>query len=223
MSHREEWFRSADWDDAARSEFESRLARARADNRVQYRRIKAVSLFGTADPRRAVAARELLEQNIAADSDDFEKVIALVLLAKQERAEGRLQDAQVRLRLALAIAGPDGGGTSGEEEIELAEILLEQGGPKRVAEAKALLDRRAQEMPFFVRSRYRLCVALVRTYLALGDEPSAVPWAGAALDLAAVENSGLASRPALGLVEADSEALSWLRSVASDRSADFSR
>lgn len=215
----DDWYRSANWDEAARAEFDDRLARARADNRVQYRRIKALALLDSGDPVRAAAARALLEENLATpDLFDFERVVALHQLAEIERSAGRLDEAERLLRQALSMAGPDGNGTSGEEETGLAEILLERGGQERIVEAKALLDRRSDDLPLFARSRYRLCVAQVRVSIALGKQDLAQDWALAALQVAGEKHSGLTRHPNLGLVESDVSTIEWLEAVASGNS-----
>jgi hypothetical protein len=211
----DDWFRSADWDDAARTDFEARLARSRLYNRVQYRRIKAIALLRSGDPIREEAGAGLLRENLAlSDLADHERVLTLVLLAEHDQLCGRLAEAESSLRQALAIAGPGGSGTSGEEEIALAEILLARGGEASLEEAKRLLDRRASEMPLFVRSRYRLAVASAHACLALRQPADAAQWAAVALDLAATRHSGLARHPALGLVTSTDQELRWLRDVA---------
>lgn len=215
----DDWYRSSSWDDAARAEFDARLARARAGNRVQYRRIKALALLEGGGPVREAAARALLEANVATpDILDFERVVALHRLAGLERSAGRLDEAERLLRQALGVGGPDGNGTSGEEETELAEILLERGGRERIAEAKAMLDRRSEDMPLFARSRFRLCVAQVRVSIALGNRDLAQAWAAAALRIAGERHSGLAHHPDLGLVESAVGTIDWLGGVASGSS-----
>jgi len=215
----DDWYRSADWDDAAQGEFARRLARARAGNRVQYRRIKAIALIRSGDPARQAAGAGLLEEHLAdATVYAYERTLAHVLLADLARSRGDLAAAEAHVREALRISGPDGSGTSGEEEILLAEILLERGGRERVEEAQALLDRRADDRPsLFVRSRHRLYVAQTRASLALGDRKKATEWARAALDAASAQPSGLRYHPTLGLVPDDPELRRWLDGVASGR------
>jgi hypothetical protein len=215
---KDDWYRSADWDEASQAEFAERQRRARPYNQIQHRRIKALALLGTRDPVRQDAGRALLEENLAIpDLIDFERTVALTTLARHDRSRGRLAGALRFLRTALAAGGPDGNGTTGEEEIDLAEALLEQGAESDVREAKTLLDRRASDPPLFVRSRYRLAVAQARVCLALGDASAAATWASSALELAAVERSGLRNHPDLGLVDPPESERSWLRSVADGR------
>jgi hypothetical protein len=212
---RDEWFRSADWDREHQAGFEAGLARARPANRPQYRRIKASALLVSGDRVREDAGRALVEDNLAqADLPQHERTWALATLARLDVARGRLADAERSLRAALAIGGPDASGTTGEEEIELAEILLAKGDDADIREAQALLDRRATRMPVFVRSRYRLAVAQARVSIALADASGAAAWASTALDLAAAEHSGLRHHPALGLIEVSEAELASLRDVA---------
>jgi hypothetical protein len=209
------WFRSADWDEASQAEFTAKLARARPHNRYQYRRIKALALLETHDRAHEAAGRALLEENLALpDLPPHERTLALGTLARSDLAGGRLISASRFLRDALAMGGPDASGTTGEEEIELAEALMAKGGDGDIREAKALLDRRASDPPVFVRSRYRLAVAQVRASLLIADVSAAAGWASTALDLAAARHSGLRHHPELGLVEADEAQLAWLREVA---------
>jgi hypothetical protein len=215
-SPRDRWFRSPDWDDRAQAEFETRLARARPDNRVQYRRIKALALLGSGSPESEAAGYQML----AGVVDDphayhFEKVGALSFLGAYDQEQGRLDSAERNLRLALAAmrTKPGGGGT-GEEEIGLAEILLAHGGRTRLDEALELLATRAQDPPRLLKSRFRLCLAAARVSLALGHSRQAGEWASAALSLADATHSGLANHPDLGLVETDPQTREWLASVA---------
>jgi hypothetical protein len=216
--HRDDWFRSGDWDEASRAEFATRLARARPQSRAQYRRIKALGLLESGDPVGHAAARAMFEENLAdPDLPEFERTLALATLARHERSTGRLASAVRRLRDALAVGGADGNGTNGEEEIELAEMLLAQDSQSDTLEAKRLLDRRASDPPLFVRSRYRLAVAQARACARLGDDAGTREWASSALDLAALENSGLPHHLALGLADAKEEELAWLRGAADGR------
>jgi hypothetical protein len=145
------WFRSADWDEASQAEFTAKLARARPHNRYQYRRVKALALLQTRNRAREAAGRALLEENLAlANLPAHERTLALGTLARHDLVGGRLDSAMLYLRAALAIGGPDASGTTGEEEIELAEVLLANGGAEDAHEAKALLDRRASHLPLFV-------------------------------------------------------------------------
>lgn len=180
-------------------------------------RIKALALLESTDPVDRAAARAMFEENLAdPDLPEFERTLALATLARHERSTGRLASAVRRLREALAVGGADGNGTNGEEEIELAEMLLARDTRTDLVEAKRLLDRRASEPPLFARSRYRLAVAQARACARLGDDAGTRQWASSALDLAALGDSGLPHHPDLGLVDAEEEELEGLREMAHD-------
>jgi hypothetical protein len=70
MSAREDWFRSPAWDQAARAEFELRLARARDHNRPQYLRIKGLALreAGLVDAARVLWQRVRSEYPTSMDA-----------------------------------------------------------------------------------------------------------------------------------------------------------
>lgn len=104
-----DWYRTADWDDVARSQFEQRLKRARASSRCQYLSIKAQAL---AEAGLLDEARELLGRAVSVpDSYSFEIARAYELLSDLARQQGRLAEAEDHYRRVLASA-PDGSGTS---------------------------------------------------------------------------------------------------------------
>ena len=217
------WYRSADWDDGARAEFDAGLARSTREYRVQYRRIKAIALLGSGDTTKETAGRDLLEQTLAdRDTRGDERTTALCLLGAFEHDAGRLDEAERHLRAALVLISSNPSGSSQLEEIRLAEILLARGERQHLEEARDLLDRRASPPPRFLSNRFRMCLAGARVSLALEDRARAADWATEALDLAASTSSGLANHPTLGLVETDAGTRAWLTAVAAgqdDRSA----
>lgn len=217
---KDHWFRSADWDAASKAEFVDKLARARPYNRIQYRRVKALALLDTGDVVRETAGREMLEENLATpDLPSYERTLALATLARNDRSRGRVRSAMQLFRDVIHVIGTGAGGNNGEEEIELAELLLERGGDTDVREAKSLLDHRSSDEPLFLRSRYRLAVAHAHACLKLADPSSAAAWATTALELAAADDSGLRYHPELGLVDAPDAQLAWLQDVAKGHAA----
>lgn len=215
---RDAWYRSSDWDERSRAEFETRLARAKPGNGVQYRRIKGIALLESGDRKREAAGRELLEQIVSGrDAPGHERITALCVLGAHEQDRGSLIDAEHHLRAALGLMASNPSGSSQLEEVRLAEILLAKGGRPDLVEARDLLDRRAASPPRFLSARFRMCVAGARVSLALKDKTRAADWAAAALDLAASTHSGLANHPTLGLVETDSVTRAWLAAVAAGR------
>lgn len=215
---RDAWFRSADWDTRSRAEFETRLARARPYNRVQYRRIKALALLASGDQEKEAAGYEMLAGNVHDhDAANFEKVAAFSSLGAHDQERGRLDAAERNLRSALEAMRKNSSGSNQLEEVRLAEVLLARGGRAQLEEARELIEERAKDPPLFLNARFRLCVAAVRVLLALGAPPQAAEWAAAALSLAGATHSGLAKHPTLGLVQIDPEMRKWLASVAGNR------
>jgi hypothetical protein len=65
-----EWYRTPDYDQAAKAEFARRYNRARRPSRVQYKVIKAIQLMETGEPGANQWAEELLTE-ITADDDAY--------------------------------------------------------------------------------------------------------------------------------------------------------
>lgn len=212
---RDAWYRSADWDDRARAEFETRLARARPWNRIQFRSIKALALLDSRDRRKQAAGREMLQWVISEGGGSHaETVTAICLLGAHEQDVGMLVDAERHLRQALDRMSRDPSGGTQTEEVRLAEILLGRGGRATLEEARDLLEHRAKDPPLLLAAQFRMCVAGARVSLALDDDESAAEWAAAALRLSAATHSGLRNHPVLGLVETGTRTRRWLAEVA---------
>jgi hypothetical protein len=147
-SPRDHWFRSSDWDTAAQAEFERRLARAQPSNRIQYRRIKALALLHGPDQGGRLAGYEMLASLVRdGDAPNMEKVSALSEMARFDQERGWLDDAERNYRVALAAMRSNRSGGNGEEEIRLAEILIDRGDSSNLDEAKQLLEQRAEDPP----------------------------------------------------------------------------
>ena len=214
FSAKEAWFRSPDWDDRAKAEFETRIARTRGYNRVQYARIKGFALLESAKPEVEAAGYQLLGGILRDPSAlHHEKVAVLSVIGGHEHDKGHLEDAERNLRLALTLMETNPSGSTGLERIRLAEILLARGGLAHLQEARRLLDDEARRRPVFLSTRFRLAVAAARVSLALGDHEAGASWAAVALQLAHAKHSGLANHPTLGLVELDPRQREWLESV----------
>ncbi len=210
-----DWFRSTDWGEAAERDFRQRLARARPYNQIQYRRIKAVTLLDTGDPAKATAGQRLLIEILESpEAPEFEKVMALSILGERALRERRLDEAEANLREALRIAGRDGSGTSGLEEVWLAQVALARGDRAGLPEARALVERRAADPHPFLNARFETCLTAAKIAMALEDRAEAATWAQAALRLADADHSGLANHPTLGLVRLSSQTRAWLSDVA---------
>src|SRR6187431_580142 len=124
---------------AAQAEFEQKLARAQPSNRVQYRRIKALALLHGGDQGAKHAGYEMLAAVVRdGDAPNMEKVSALSEMARFDQERGRLEDAERNYRIALAAMRSNRSGGNGEEEIRLAEILIDRGDRSSLDEAQRL-------------------------------------------------------------------------------------
>lgn len=146
----DDWFRSPDWDAAARDDFERRLARARTYNRPQYLKIKAIALreAGQTDASRGLLDRALDDPNIY----DFEAAYVTELLGDLSGEVGERDEAEQRYRHVLTT-WPTLNGTSGSVEISLAEVLAEKQGSDATGRGTAPAGDVARETEAAVRRR----------------------------------------------------------------------
>jgi len=207
----DEWFRSTAWDDAARVDFEMRLARARPYNQQQYLRIKGISLRHA---RQMDGARELLER--AADFPDgylHETVSAWESLADMAVERGDRVAAEQLYRRIL-VEQPSLSGSTGSIEISLAELLLDGGRPQQRDEALELLNSWIERTGMkFDSQLFRWHLALIRIAEATADYETVKRAANIALTLAE-RGPRLARHPTVGLVEADKLTIKRLRKLA---------
>ena len=101
-----EWYRTPDYDQAARTEFTFRYNRARRPHRVQYKIIKAIKLMEAGDPG-AIAWAEQLLTEVTRDDDAYrhDKAHAFETLAGLHRRTGQWELA-VRALLSSASRSP---------------------------------------------------------------------------------------------------------------------
>ncbi|MEV4688222.1 hypothetical protein [Microbacterium sp. LWH3-1.2] len=133
----DDWFRSPLWTETARTDFESRLARARARNRAQYLRIKGLAL---ADAGEVVAARALW-QRVLTDEGEFahlESAGALEHLGDSYAREDPIRAEHYYRR--LIGEHPSLNGTTAMQHVKLAELLIRRRQPRDLHEAALLLD-----------------------------------------------------------------------------------
>lgn len=206
-----DWFRTADWDAAARDEFERRLLRTRAHNRPQYLKIKALALRDankTAGPR-ALLHRALVEPEIY----DFEAAHVTELLGDLSRQDGDRDEAEARYRHVLTT-WPTLNGTSGNVEISLAEVLVDQAGNDPAEETMRLLDAwLARPQLQFDSQLFRWQLVLIRLSMRTGDDETIQRAARTALALAE-RGPQLPRHKTVGLVTTDEATLRWLRDLA---------
>lgn len=206
-----EWYRTAEWDTAAQTDFESRLERSRPHHRQQYLRIKGLSLraAGNLD-----AARELLERAASApDGHIHESVSAWEALADMAKARGDGVEAE-RLYRRILDDHPSLSGSTGSVEISLAELLIDRAGARETAEALELLRSWIErEGMKFDNELFRWHLCLIKVAERNGDRETAQRAARTALGLAE-RGPQLTRRPDVELVEADRKTLKHLRELA---------
>ena len=134
MTHKHDWFRSGEWDEAAQELFESKLARARKTGRSQYLRIKGCGLREAGE---LLGARELFMRVLEDYPDDWVQVRPTrEHLADMARDAGRLDEA---IEYYLRVLDPEGhpamSCTSGTAHMSLARIYLDRGQPNAALEA----------------------------------------------------------------------------------------
>jgi len=207
----DDWFRSAEWSEAAREGFEARLRRARPYNRAQYLRIKGLAL---AEAGEVDAARDLWLR---------------VLQCTDERTAGDRATALEHLGASYANDDPAAAeafyrrlltefptlkGTSYTVEIALAELLAERGREEDVEEALGLLESFiSRGMVQFPDVLFRWHLVLVRLSELTGETDQARRSARAALELA---NRGpvFSRHKEVGVVRIDRRTLRRLRELA---------
>lgn len=209
MTVREEWYRGPTWDPAARSDFEQRLHRARAHNRSQYLRIKALALREAGECNEA---RELLLRLIAEYPQTIDAASATELLGDIAGEQGRAAEAESWYRRVLR-QWPTLNGTSAMVEVSLAELLTIRGGDTRCREAHQLLESRLDRGSMFDNELFRWHVAHARAATQLGDTDTAKRSARTALSLVG-RGPRFPRHPTVGIVHTNEDTLTWLRRVA---------
>lgn len=202
----DEWFRSTEWDSAAREDFQRRLDRSRKTSRSQYLRIKAIAL---GDVGNIDGALELLRRVVDEHPDSFDVPHATELIGDYERASGRLAEAELAYRYVLAH-WPHLNKTSGMVHISLAEVLLAQG--REVTEALELLEEAVPHLKFNSQI-FRWNLALARAADVQGDVETRRQAARRALELTE-QRPQLSRHPEVGLARPDLATIGLLRRLA---------
>jgi predicted Zn-dependent protease len=208
----DEWFRSDHWSTKGQEDFEQRLRRARAFNRPQYLRIKALALLGNGGKAEARGARELLVRVVENYPEAGDVVMAHEHLAELDLREGQRASAKDHYRTALRLA-PERH-VYGDAALRLPELLIEDGEAKGRSEAESLLANVADQNLVFSSQRFRYAVARARLAQAAGNVADARRYAGDALREVAREAPDFARHPDVGFVDADRESLKELRRLA---------
>lgn len=199
-----EWFRTPDWDAAAREDFEQRLGRARS-SRPQYLRIKALALTSVGLFDDAV---RLLERLRTEHPDAFDVWYATEVLGDIAREQGRLDEAEHHYRRLLS--SPERNGTSGMVEVSLAEVLLEAGRADDAAVALEQADR--DSVDTFHANLFRFLVTRARIDAARGHVDGAATAAARALELVDAP-SQYPRHPGVGVVRTDDASIDALQEM----------
>lgn len=199
--HKDDWFRSSAWEEADRTLFQQKLARARgADSKSQYARIKALSLQQTNDPAKVRAAIGLLEHILAEWPDVFDTSSVLLQLAECAELEGRLDDC-LQYFAAVFDSQRKRPGLKTQAHLKYGWLVICRALPDHYDPALAILDEFHGDTPFPVevfRASAIRAVILSRT----GREPArAAGLAAAALAAARMTEVPLRYHSTLGVVK----------------------
>jgi len=195
--------------------FEERLGRATQQHRPQYLRIKAMEILDqTDDPEAWNVAESLLRRVIVDHPDAFDVPMAHVGLAEYHRFLSQWDDALGHYQLSIDLTSPRRSGSTGVEEVDMAEVLVKRNAPgdnTRALELLASEHLRAQH--HFNSTLFRMSVCRARAQSRLGVDPSAA--AREALRLASTTEPQLPRHPTVGMVNADQQTLEELQQYAS--------
>ena len=193
-----DWFRRETWSEKEKTDFESRLGRARRSSRAQYLRIQGTHL---ADAGLLLEALQLLDRVVEQHPDDLQ-----VTTAQHQRGQiflrlGRTADALAAFRHAIARESqmPN---VRTDAWLDFSLTVARQGLVDVYDEVLALLDRRTSTDPLatmFPVQVFKLHAAraMIR---ADRDEAGAAGDAAKALHAAASTDSGFQYHAHLGLV-----------------------
>jgi hypothetical protein len=209
----DEWYRSSEWSEQARVEFERRLRRARPHKRPQYLRIKAISLREHGGEAGRRGARELNERVLSDyPNSAFDVAVCLAELATLAEREGATDEAIEHLRAATHLA--DEGMVRGDEHLRLAELLIRSDDPERWREAGAVLDQIIDSDLAFSSERFRCAVLRARIAAREGDEATAANSAKTALAETTRSKPDFSRHPDLGWASADPATLAEMHELA---------
>lgn len=139
MMTRDDWYRSAAWDEGAREEFEARIARARS-GRAQYLLIKGAVLSASDDPELRETGRGLMTRSLEDHPDEVVTVIRIHhAVAGAYAKDGMHAEASEHYEAALKMED-DGISVITRSDLELAELIVEAGWQGRYEEARSWLD-----------------------------------------------------------------------------------
>ena len=206
------WYRTPDYDQAAKTEFSHRYNRARRPYRVQYKVIKAIHLMEAGGPGAINWAEEILTE-VTLDNDAYrhDHAHAFETLAELHRRTGQWELAVHALEQWIEIASPTMSGTSGLPDLTLAEILLESDpdGLLKVAGLQLAAAHRADQVQL---PAVPLPPGDRMGCRQLGQDPG--PPARRALDLLDSDQPKFPRHPAVRRIHANEQTIRELRDLA---------
>jgi hypothetical protein len=208
-----EWYRTPDYDQAAKAEFARRYNRARHPSRIQYKVIKAIHLLETGEPGANQWAEELLTE-VTVDHDAYrhDKGGAFESLAGLYRRSGQWKFAVQALEQCINITSPSMSGTSGLPDLTLAETLLDNDPGSLPAVVDLLNSPSLISRVKFNSDLFRYHVVAARTCQRLGQDPR--PPARRALDLLENDQPQLPRHPTVGRIHASEQTVRELHELA---------
>jgi tetratricopeptide (TPR) repeat protein len=215
----DEWYRDARWDRRTEEEFERRLRRARAHNRPQYLRVKALALLDHGGRKERRAARDLLQRVLTDYPDSLDVVVAREALGQICEREGDHEEAEAHYRAALGRSLE--GHVHGDAQLRLPELLIRTGGTEKLADAEAILASIDVEGDLAFKSqRFRYAVCRARVAARQGELGEAAGHAAAALREARTDAPDFPRHPTIGHVDADRAVIRELERLAREEVRD---
>jgi tetratricopeptide (TPR) repeat protein len=191
--------------------FEERLSRATPRHRPQYLRIKASEILDQSDdPEAWDMAASLLRRVIDDYPDALDVPMAHVGLAQYHRRLSQWDEALRQYQLAIDLTSPRRSGSTGIEEVDMAEVLVERNAPGDNTRALELLaSEHLLSQRHFNSTLFRIALCRARAQSRVGMDPSAA--AREALRLASIAEPLLPRHPTVGLVDSDQQTLEELK------------
>lgn len=195
MSKRD-WFRKERWREAERTDFFTRLGRAKRDNRAQYLRIQAVHLERAGELEAAV---DLLEILLDRYRDQLQVAAAYHQLARCFEMLGRKEGAEAAYRSSL-VAMRDVPHSRTNAHLDFAHFVVRERREDLFEEVFTALDEFSEYM-ILPAEVYKYASAKALILARTRRHTEARIFARRALEEGAREESGLRYHPRLGLVE----------------------
>lgn len=210
-----DWFRGPATDAEAMGSFEERLSRASPRHRPQYLRLKATEILDQSDdPDEWQVAASLLMRVIDGYPDSLDVPMAHQEMARYHRRLGEWDAALQEYQLAIDRSLPGRSGSTGIEEVDMAEVLIKRDAPGDATSALELLaSEHLASQSHFNSTLFRIALCRARAQKRLNLDASAA--AHEALRLASITESQLPRHPGVGLVKADPQTLGELEQYTS--------